>query len=98
MLFLLVLYTITDHIKYDAYDENICCIFCGHLRVNTSTGPDFSLKVISNSWADVEKGGGGGMGVRTPLENHKWLLVSSEILVQTPQMKCYMIGSAVAQW
>ena len=32
----------------------------------------------------IQGGGGGGYRVPDPLENHKWLYVSIEILVRTP--------------
>ena len=43
----------------------------------------FAYSILFYKFADAEAGGvGGWLGVQTPLENQKWLLVSLELLVR----------------
>ena len=44
------------------------------------------------------KGRGGGQGVRTPLENHKLLYISLEILVRIPLEKQFDPSGPTASW
>ena len=75
--FCMNIYELFTWIVKQKWCTSLVCIWIAYFRIGTSSWDTIGVCVVVTAWADPERGQGSG----PPLENHKWLWFSLEILV-----------------